>query len=346
MMLLDFQKYGLGEIIENIQNKDVEVEGLIGDVLSFLEEWNSEANRFSIMSSGTTGEVKEMSFSKEALTTSANITLASFKLKKGDLVLQALPLSFVAGKMMLVRAIIGRLRLKLVIPTANPIKDLNDNYTFTAFTPHQLKTILIESPEKINLFSTIIIGGSKVDKNLEKRLASFSAIFYETFGMSETLTHVAIRQMNGKKKSSYFKILEGFKWEVTTKGCLQISAEHIKGSPIITQDLIERIDEDHFLWLGREDNVINTGGVKVYPEIIEKKLMDSITQPFVISKSKDGRLGEKVVIYFELEHKDYISSNPLEYRGLSVFEKPKEIKFIAKFPRNKNGKVIRTLLND
>lgn len=346
MILLDFQKYGIEEIIEGIKNKDVEANGLIEDVLNFLIMWNSKANRFPIMSSGTTGDVKEMIFLKEALIASAKITLATFGLKKGDLVLQALPLTFVAGKMMLLRAIIGKLKLKIVLPTANPIKDLKDNYTFSAFTPHQLKTILIESPEKINLFSTLIIGGSKVDSNLENKLTSFNTTFYETFGMSETLTHVAIRQLNGEKKSLYFKILDGFDWDITTNDCLQVSAEHIKDSPIITKDLIERIDEDHFLWLGRVDNVINTGGIKVYPETIERKLSASIKQPFIISKRKDDKLGEKVIIYFEEIHRKYFETNPPAFLELSVFERPKEINFIDNFPRNNNGKIIRTLLNE
>ena len=345
MMLLDFQKYKVKEIIEETKVNTIGDNALTTDVLSFLELWDTDSGMFTIMSSGTTGEVREMSFTKQALIASANITLTTFDLKAGDLVLQALPMSFVAGKMMLVRAIIGKLKIVIIKPSSKPLKELKGEFKFAAFTPHQVQNILSESPEKLNLFSIIIIGGSKVDRDLEDRLASYDTRCYETFGMSETLTHVAIRQVNGEKRSQNFRVLRDFKWEITTKGCLQLSADHLNDSPIVTKDLIERIDEDHFLWLGREDNVINTGGIKVYPETIERKLSGSIKQPFIVSKMKDDKLGEKVIIYFEERYKEYFESNPPEYLELSVFERPKEIKFIDRFPRNKNGKIIRALLN-
>ncbi len=345
-MLLDFQKYSLNEMITIIRNESSVVGELIKDILLFLEYWNSDSNEFKIMSSGTTGAIKEMTFPKSALIASAKITLNEFDLKEGNLVLGALPLSFVAGKMMLVRAIVGKLKLEIVVPSTNPIRNLDEKIKFSAFTPHQLLKILNESPEKLKLFSKIIIGGSKVDVVLESKLQNYKAICYETFGMSETLTHIAIRKVNGKGKSRYFKVLDAFNWSVTEKGCLQVSARHLNESPIITKDIVEKVDEGHFLWMGREDNVINTGGVKVYPETIERKLASLIDIPFIISKEKDVGLGEKVIVYFESSQKDYILNNPPDYSGLSSFERPKESKFISEFTRSANGKINRAALNE
>jgi O-succinylbenzoic acid--CoA ligase len=345
MMFLDFQKYSLSEEIDKLQSLKLSNSGLKNEIIVFLELWDSDCNTFSIMSSGTTGKAKRIAFKREALVKSAKITLKAFDLREGDSVLHALPIDFIAGKMMLVRAIVGKLKILIVKPSSNPIKNLLRRIKFAAFTPFQVQKIINESEDSFINISIVLIGGSKVEHQLEKKLASYKTNFYETFGMSETLTHIAIRKLNGKDKSPYFNVLESFSWAVDKNSCLRISAQHLANSPLLTNDLVEKIDAHHFLWIGRIDNVINSGGIKISPEAIEKKLDNCIKVPFIISKLKDKELGEKVVLYIEEKNRKGIENSPIDFSALGSYEKPREIKFINTFPRNENGKIERKKLN-
>ena len=243
------------------------------EVFAFLKDWLSEKNEFEVNTSGTTGSPKTRFFKRESMVASAHITLKTFDLLPGNTLLMCLPTKFVAGKMMLVRAIVGRMRLLALEPKTNPIKKLNQSIDFAAFTPHQLRKILIECPEKLNLIDKIIIGGSPVNDNLVDQLSTFAPVFYETYGMSETLTHIAIRQLNGKGKSDCFNVLKGFNISVNESECLKIDAYHLPNCPIVTSDIVELVKPDTFKWIARANDVINSGGVKLIPSVIEKNLI-------------------------------------------------------------------------
>jgi O-succinylbenzoic acid--CoA ligase len=159
--------------------------------------------------------------------------------------------------------------------------------------------------------------------------------------MSETLTHIAIRAINGDDRSAFFTALKGFDIKITEDECLLISATHLPNAPIITNDIIELIDPNHFLWLGRKDNVINTGGIKVYPETIEKKLDGRIDHSFMISKLTDEKLGEKVVLVIESDGN--LNLSDFDFSSLTKYEKPKELRLVKQLPRNKNGKLVRKI---
>lgn len=337
-MELDFQKDSIDDILAKLERQSSSTP-FFNDVSAFLEAWKHDNNKIVVKSSGTTGPVKEIQFSKGSLIRSAEITIQEFNLKVGDRLLCALPISFIAGKMMLVRAMVLKAKLLLFEPMANPIRKLEDTVDFAAFTPYQIQHILQHNPEKLKLISKIILGGSKVDQHLSERLANFKCEFYETFGMSETLTHVAIRPINGPSRSLHFKVLDAFRFDLNSEACLQIWADHLEDSPITTQDIIQKIDGTHFLWLGRKDNVINSGGVKVYPETIERKLAHKIDVPFIISKTKDELLGEKVVLVLETE--DIYTLDAFDFSDLDPYEAPREIHIVAQFPRNNNDKIIR-----
>ena len=163
--------------------------------------------------------------------------------------------------------------------------------------------------------------------------------------MSETLTHFAIRKLNKVNENLSFKVLDGFEWGMNEESCLWVSAKHLPESPIQTNDLIEVVDESRFIWLGRKDNVINSGGIKVYPETIERKFLPFISVPFIIIKQKDERLGEKVVLLIEEKNKESIDFQKLDFSMLTKYERPREIKYIKGFPLNKNGKINRSQLN-
>lgn len=339
MMILDFQKYTIDELIRQLQNETEEDEYL-NSILEFLSLWKTK-EQFKIMSSGTTGVKKELLFSKKSLVRSAQITIDAFSLKEGDIVINALPLTFVAGKMMLVRAIVGKLRVLVLEPSANPIVKLENKITFSAFTPYQLQHIIEESAEKLNLINKIIIGGSKISDKLATLVQTTKAEVYETFGMSETLTHIAIRPVNGEGKSDYFSILPAFAISTNEDDCLLINAKHLGSTSIETSDIIRLEGKRKFQWIGRKDNVINSGGIKLFPEEIERKLSIVIDQPFMIAKAMDNDLGEKVVLV--IESKEDIKLADIDFSYLSKYEKPKELRLLHQLPRNKNGKLIRVL---
>ena len=315
------------------------------EIFDFLGDWFSGKTRFEIKTSGTTGSPKIESFAREAFISSAQITINTFDLTKGDTLLMCLPMHFVAGKMMLIRAIVGRMKILAVQPSLNPVKDLINPVAFAAFTPHQLQTILNINPDKMDLIEQAIIGGSPVSSELKNKIVSLKTELFETFGMSETLTHVAIKAINGTNKSEYFKVLKGFNLKVDENSRLIIDADHLKNSPLLTSDIVEMIDHDKFKWLGRSDDVINSGGIKLFPTSIENRISTQIDRNFIIGKRSDENFGEVVILFIEGEpfNKNRLVelSNELT-KLLDKFEIPKEIIFKTEFPRNKNGKVIRS----
>jgi O-succinylbenzoic acid--CoA ligase len=313
------------------------------NIYLFLVGWYSNKESFEIISSGTTGQPKAGEFSRNALISSAQITIETFDLKPGDTLLMCLPTKFVAGKMMLVRAIVGKMKLFAAAPKSNPIKELNNAIDFAAFTPHQMHHIIKESPEKLDLIKKVIIGGSPVSDALKNRLLTFNPVFYETYGMSETLTHLAIRPLHDN--SDLFTVLKGFEIDSDETGRLVVDADHLADCPIATSDIVEIIEPNKFRWLGREDNVINSGGVKLFPAVIERKLSPLIDTNFIIGKQQDNELGERVVLFIEGEQ---LSDDTLDLlktafaKSLDKYEIPKKIYYLTKFPRNKNGKIIKS----
>lgn len=346
-MILDFTYEKSNDWYRNewmpMKQKSISEEWQV-DIFEFLNDWFSDKYKFDIKTSGTTGSPKIEWFPRDAFISSALITINTFNLNKGDTLFMCLPMYFVAGKMMLIRAIVGRMKLVAVKPTANPVQDLLSPTTFTAFTPHQLQNILKKNPNKLNLIKKAIIGGSPVNSELQSQLNDFETRFFETFGMSETLTHIAIRELNGDKRSDYFKVLKGFNISIDEDNCLLIKADHLKNSPLFTSDIVEMIDSKKFKWLGRSIDVINSGGVKIFPAMLEKKIGSKINREFIVGKRSDDNFGEVVILFIEGEpfNKSQLAILNLELvKLLTKVEIPKEIIFKTEFPRNKNGKVIR-----
>jgi len=315
------------------------------DVYEFLLDWFLDTDSFKIKTSGTTGTPKTQVFNRKSLIKSAQITLNWFNLTQSETLLMCLPVHFVAGKMMLVRAMVGRMNLVVTEPTSSPLESLNTKIDFAAFTPHQIQNILSKTPEKLSFIKKIILGGSPVDSNLEGKLALCDAQVFETFGMSETLTHIATRKINGSDKSSNFKVVDGFSINVDTEGKLIISADHIPDSPLHTTDIIEIINNRTFKWIARSNDVINSGGIKLFPSAIEKKIRKVFSErKFYIAKRNDRELGEIAILCIEGDEFEDSSIKELDSKLNSVlekFERPKRIEFVKEFSRNKNGKIIK-----
>ncbi|CAD0004867.1 AMP-binding protein [Flavobacterium chungangense] len=296
----------------------------------FLLDWFDDKEYIEMRTSGTTGLPKLVRLQKQAMIQSALATGDFFNLKPGNKALLCLPVKFIAGKMMLVRSFILGLELDVTEPSTTPLS-LNDKlYDFVAMVPLQV----LNSIEGLKNVKKLIVGGAKMDTALEEKVLPLKTEIYETYGMTETITHIAAKKVGEKA----FSILPNIKIAQDSRGCLAITVPSISNEPIITNDLIELVKENQFLFLGRIDNVINSGGVKLIPEQIEAKLIKKINSRFFVTGIPDSILGEKLILVIEGEKQDFPTGF---FDVLDKYEKPKEIVFVPKFKENENGKLLR-----
>ena len=299
----------------------------VGD---FLLDWFDGKDHIEMQTSGTTGTPKVISVSKQAMVNSALATGDFFDLQPGNRALHCLPVKYVAGKMMLVRAMILGLDMEFVAPSSHPLRNNEIEYDFVAMVPLQAQNSIPE----LKKAKKMIVGGAALNKELEKQLLKLPTQVFETYGMTETITHIAARKLGEKA----FSVLPGVTISYDDRNCLVIHAPRISDDVIVTNDIVELINENQFVFLGRMDNVINSGGIKLIPEQIEDKLSHKIQQRFFITAKPDSELGEKVVLVVEGEKQDLGEDL---YDELDKYEKPKELIFIAKFKETENGKVLR-----
>ena len=296
----------------------------------FFLDWFDHKDYIEMTTSGTTGLPKLVRLEKQAMIQSALATGDFFGLKPGDKALLCLPTQFIAGKMMLVRSLILGLELDVVVPSTEPLAYNKKQYDFVAMVPLQVQN----SIGKLKNIKKLIIGGAKIDSSLEEKLLPLKTEIYETYGMTETITHIAAKRVG----ESVFSILPNVKIEKDDRGCLVIYVSTISNEPVVTNDLVHLVNENQFSFLGRFDNVINSGGVKLIPEQIEAKLAGKINSRFFVIGVPDTTLGEKLILVIEGEKQDFA---PDFFDVLGKFEKPKEIVFVPKFKENENGKLLR-----
>ncbi|MDQ1166931.1 AMP-binding protein [Flavobacterium sp. SORGH_AS_0622] len=296
----------------------------------FFLDWFDKKEYIEMTTSGTTGLPKLVRLQKQAMIHSALATGDFFDLKPGDKALLCLPTQFIAGKMMLVRSLILGLELDVVSPSLHPLALNSKTYDFVAMVPLQVQN----SIKELSKVRKLIIGGAKMDSSLEEQLLPLKTEIYETYGMTETITHIAAKRLG----DSVFSILPNVKISQDDRQCLVINVSTISDEPIVTNDLVELVNEQQFIFLGRIDNVINSGGVKLIPEQIEAKLIGKINNRFFVTGLPDTVLGEKLVLVIEGEKQDF----PADFFDvLGKYEKPKEIVFVSKFKENENGKLLR-----
>ncbi|GGE44691.1 AMP-binding protein [Psychroflexus planctonicus] len=318
-----------------------EYEELIGN---FLLDWfNDNYEQMKLRTSGSTGEVKELFVSREKMKNSAEATGKRFKLPAKTKALCCIPANYVAGRMMLIRAMVLGWHLDLVEPKANALKEVEKEYDFAALTPHQLS----HSLDKIHLIKKVIVGGAPISEGLLKKIQDIPTKVFETYGMTETVTHIATRRLNSSTKTKLkpLKALKNVSFTVNDQNCLIVTAPKITDEPVVTRDVVELVDDIRFYWKGRLDNVINSGGVKIHPEQVEKKLQLHIEKPFFITGISDESLGEKVVLFVESKDeadKSAIQNLVKEVETLDKFEIPKEIILVDEFEKTRTGKVNRS----
>lgn len=313
------------------------------DYCKFILEWLDDTELVRAKTSGSTGVPKAVYLSKQKMRNSAKLTGEFFNFKAGQNALFCLSASFIAGKMMIVRAFEWQLNLLPLAPDGHPLENISSDIDFAAMIPLQVKNSL-KLGKGIQQIRKLLIGGGTVDQNLENDLQNLSTECFIGYGMTETVSHVAIRALNGKKRSQSYQAMGNAKFSVDTRNCLSINAPAILDEPLLTNDVVELIDESQFEWKGRFDNVINSGGIKLFPEQIEKKLETIINQPFFIAGLPDEHLGQKVVLLVEWDHVDDKQKKELECKIKSLldkFEQAREIFYISEFKRTSTNKIQR-----
>lgn len=327
----DFEE--LKEVAYSLVKEGEAFEKVVGD---FLLNWLDEKPYVVVQTSGSTGAPKPVKLDKTSMVNSAIMTGDFFGLQPGDSALHCLPSRYIAGKMMLVRAMIIGLELEIVYPTTMPAYDDLRHYDFCAMIPLQLQNSL----HRLENIDKMIVGGAAVSHSLQQELQNLKVKVFETYGMTETVSHVAVKPLNhtDSKMESGFKTLPDVSVKTDDRNCLVIDAPKLVPHTVVTNDIVEMLADDEFKILGRIDNVVNSGGVKLHPETIEAKLQDKIEQRFFIASEPDEALGEKLILILESD------SNTLDsaiFDELDKFEIPKDIKCVAKFQETETRKIQR-----
>ncbi len=321
------------------------------NTFSFIKEWFSGKNEFQITTSGSTGTPKKIFTTRSQMISSARLTIEALGLKPSESCLVCIDTKFIGGRMMLVRAFTLGLQIFAVDPCANPIEKLpaGQCVNFAAFVPYQVETILGSGQtDLMDRVSKAIIGGAPLRDFTAEELSGVRCLCWATYGMTETISHVALHSLNGEAKRDYFVMLPGISGELDERNCLILKVPYLP-SPVITNDIVELISPSRFRWLGRFDNVINTGGIKVNPEKIESAIASFFEQSghrsrFFVHGISDSLLGSRVVLVIEANTigEEFLRSlySFLKAR-LSEYEIPKGALLVSKFSETENGKINR-----
>ena len=311
----------------------------------FLAQWNDTSDVIEVHTSGSTGKPKRLLVEKRRMVNSARITCDFLGLKEGDSALLCMPLDYIAGKMVVVRSLVSHLHLISVTPSSHPLKDVTQPIDFAAMVPLQVYSSLQEPAERERLMSIrhLIIGGGAIDDSLESQLQQFPNAVWSTYGMTETLSHIALRRISGENSSLWYSPLEGVDVSLSSDSCLEIFAPKVNPEKLHTNDIAElRTLPDgskEFRILGRKDNVIDSGGIKIQAEEVERLLRPHLSCGFMITKVSDARLGEAVTILIESDD---------AYLALSICKHvlpkhwvPRHVLPISHIPLTETGKPAR-----
>lgn len=339
MLKLDFKSFEI---------KDLPMDGdFQKKLIFFCEQWFSQDETLDVQTSGSTGSPKKMNVEKKKMRHSANMTCRFLHLSSEDTALLALPIEYISGKMMTVRAMEQKMKLLVAEPSLNPLQKLEQKVDFCALTPLQVE----HSLSQLKWIKKLIIGGAAVSESLKNKIKAVLDLdldqhwVYETYGMTETLSHIALKQIYPENQA-YFQVLDGVAIGVDARGCLTINSPQLHDGILQTNDVVEILDEKRFKFLGRADFVINSGGAKIHPEQIEKKIKTNLDAEVVAVGLADVVLGQKLVLVVEDNGFSEVEKQELTQQILALdyeksFHKPKEIKFCPKLPRTENGKISR-----
>ena len=303
---------------------------------NFLIDWFDNDDFIEVQTSGSTGKPKLIRLKKQFMINSALATGAYFEIKENARALVCLSADYIAGKMMLVRALTLGWNIDIVDPVSNPLAKTNTVYDFSAMVPMQLQNSL----QNISSVKKLIVGGGVVSNTLIDKIQEINTQVFATYGMTETVTHIAVKKLNhnvGDSENQFYQALPNVKVAVDDRSCLVIEAPNVSDETVVTNDVVSLVSDTQFEWLGRYDNVINSGGVKLHPEKIEKQLSKIITNRFFVAGISDQVLGEKLVLVVEGEERK-IDFSIVE---LTKYQTPKKVFFVNTFIETETKKIQR-----
>lgn len=377
MMLHKYRKYGQLTIAGQTYSPDalfhLSVEKLADEkapawekeMFRFISEWLRDEDTILVQTSGSTGPPRKMSVRKDAMLQSAFNTIDFFGLTPGMSVLLCLPANYIAGRMMIVRAFAGGLDLVPVPVTGRPLQHLSRPVDFAAMTPLQMMNELSAETSRLHLLRTVILGGSAVSNELARKLKNRPFRVWETYGMTETLSHIALKPVNGNEKSpdyspinrgrlsdiknklytneknSFFTPLKNVHVFTDERNCLVVDAAGITNQPVVTNDITEIKENGTFRIKGRIDNIINTGGIKVSPEEIEQRLSGLIPEPFYISSRPHPSLGNEIVLVVPRKPDNVDALLQYLRNVLPPYHAPKDVVVKQPFRMTESGKIKR-----
>ena len=321
------------------------------EVFDFCRQWKLGKNEFLFHTSGSTGKPKPIYLSRLSMIESANMTMDWLHLQEGDNVLLCLPIEYIAGAMMLVRALVLKLNIVLVEPSQNPLEEITKpiNIHLASFVTTQWSTILQSNPNLFTFFSEvkgILIGGSELTSSVELLTKEIQLPIFQTYGMTETSSHIAFRQISSE--DAIYQCLKDVQIKLNDQDCLCIHSPSTLNQWIETNDVAELIHVNQFSILGRNDFAINSGGRKIHPEIIEKCCHSFFAQHSITCKTfayglDDDFYGQKLVLFIETIDELNIQIQLIDYLKLNLesWEVPKQFIVLPEFLYTKTGKIDR-----
>jgi O-succinylbenzoic acid--CoA ligase len=312
------------------------------ELFSFIRLFLDEGDEAIIQrTSGTTGDPGRVRLKRISMNRSAEMTLDFFRLVPGDRVLLCLPIDYIAGKMMVVRALVGRLDLVTTEPGSRPLKGIPGRFRFSAMVPLQVHESLLHGDPLQHLDQLLVGGGELHHSVLEAMKRTDRPEVYESFAMTETYSHFALRRINGITPDRDFRLLEGVRISRDERDCLEVEVPGVTEGKVVTRDLVEITpDGKGFRWLGRMDNVIKSGGVKLIPEVLEQRIGRWLNRPCLVLPEEDTRLGQRIVLLVETgeEAVPVQEWQDLLRRNLPGYEMPRRIVTVREIPRNPSFK--------
>lgn len=341
-LLLQGKEYTAGDISRLVAEGAENCPPALWDLYLFLEKWFDASPVITVHTSGSTGAPKELVVRKDRMMQSARLTCEFLNLQAGDTALLCMNLRYIGAMMVVVRSLVAGLNLIVRPASGHPLSDIEEPLRFAAMVPLQVYNTLRVPEEKARLEQTdiLIIGGGAVDDSLEAEISALPTAVYSTYGMTETLSHIALRRLNGDTASKHYYPFPSVELSLSAESTLVIKAPLICGEVLQTNDIACLYPDGSFTIAGRKDNVINSGGIKIQAEEMEKRLRPFIPVPFVVTSVPDPRLGQALTLLIAGQ----VDVRELESKlqtVLDAYHRPRHIFMTESIPQTENGKTDR-----
>ncbi len=311
------------------------------EAYDFIEKWFDESPYLTAHTSGSTGRPKPISLLKSDMKASAMSTNRFFRITEKSRLLCPLSADYIAGKMMIVRAIVAGAQLWMEAPSNTPVHSDYGQVDLIAVVPSQVPHIL-SNPCIFNNIKYTLIGGAQLSTDLSRRIVEAKINAYVSYGMTETCSHVALRKVDDSPEGIY-EAMPDIYFTKDSRGCLIVRSDSRSFKELRTNDIVNLSDERHFSWKGRIDNVINSGGIKVYPEEIEMQLHPIVPHgiEFYVAGCSDEKWGEvpAIILSTEVDDMDKLLADARN-RVKSKAQRPVRI-IVSDIRHTLSGKIIR-----